>query len=63
MSGAAKITTGNIATHAIIQDTSQWVIDGKLAIPDAISDVIPDWMVPKTKWLYRRGMLSMGAVT
>jgi hypothetical protein len=51
MRGAAKITTGNIATHEISQEIIQCVIDGKLAMPAAISDVIPDWIVPKTKWL------------
>jgi hypothetical protein len=32
---------------------------GALAIPAAIKDVSPAWMVPKTKWLYRRGMPSI----
>lgn len=51
MSGAASMTIGIIAAYEISHETSQWAIDGKLAIPAAISDVIPDWIVLKTKWL------------
>jgi hypothetical protein len=57
IAGAARRTTGDIATHEINHDASQlhrkWPVaaDGKLAIPAATKEVIPDWMTPKTKWL------------
>ena len=47
MTGAASTTTGNIVTHEMTQDNSQWVrnwlivTNGKLAIPAAIRHVNP----------------------
>nr|GAJ36403.1 hypothetical protein BDOA9_0156200 [Bradyrhizobium sp. DOA9] len=55
IAGAANSTTGSIAAHAISQDTIQCRTNstglpaGKLATPAAISEVSPDWMMPKTK--------------
>ena len=66
IAGAATTTSGNIVIQDTSHDSNQFrkklpvEIDGKLAIPAAISDVNPDWMTPKTKWLWRRGIPSMG---
>lgn len=55
IAGAAMSTIGNIAAQAISHDTIQCPMKiialpaGKLAIPAAISEVSPDWMIPKTK--------------
>jgi hypothetical protein len=68
IAGAASKTTGNIVTQAISQDTSQfrkkWPLssEGKLAMPAAIREVKPDWITPKTKWVWRRGMWSIGEI-
>jgi hypothetical protein len=57
IAGAATTTSGNMVAQETSQDTSQFRkkvpadSDGTLAIPAAISDVNPDWMTPKTKWL------------
>ena len=57
IAGAATTTSGNIVAQETSQDTTQFRKkvpadnDGTLAIPAAISDVNPDWMTPKTKWL------------
>ena len=55
IAGAASSTMGSIAAQAISHDTIQCCMNsnadaaGKLAIPAAISEVRPDWMIPKTK--------------
>jgi len=52
---AILVTIGSIVAHAISHDTIQCrtkligLAAGKLAIPAAISEVNPDWMMPKTK--------------
>jgi hypothetical protein len=55
MAGAAARTSGNMVTHEITQDNSQFwtkppvLTSGKLAIAAAIAHVKPDWIKPKTK--------------
>jgi len=57
MSGAARITTGNIVAHDNSHDRIQFFankpssMSGRLAIAAAIAQVRPDWMMPNTKWL------------
>jgi hypothetical protein len=65
IAGAATTTSGNMVTQDTSQESIQFrkklpeAMDGRLAIPAAIMDVNPDWMTPKTKWLWRRGMPNM----
>jgi hypothetical protein len=53
--GAAANTTGNIITHETSHDSSQLctkppaLMNGKLAIAAAITQVKPDCSTPKTK--------------
>lgn len=65
MAGAANKTAGSITTHEINQAVVQFRKNrplprsGHLAIPAAMKLVSPDWMTPKTKWLYRLGIRSI----
>jgi hypothetical protein len=57
IAGAARRTTGAIATHDTSHEASQFhrkwpvAMADKLAIPAAMKEVNPDWMTPNTKWL------------
>lgn len=64
INGAASITIGNIVTQDSSHDRIQFFakmpssISGRLATAAAMAQVRPDWMIPKTKWLYRLGIFG-----
>jgi hypothetical protein len=59
MAGAAITTTGNMVAHERSQALSQWLTNmpawrnDMLPIAAAMEQVNPDWMMLKTKCVYR----------